>query len=141
VSLLGKYGDFTKEYWRFAPGSVMYIGGHWVVLVSVQNLAKLNIFAGEIAMFPIFLVWAYWTIAIPIATKIYYIFIPSGVISIFLTWQGEVNLLKLLTKKSLHNNQIKLAQAARQNCSLNPGLGSSLGCCPNSRNRRNESQL
>ncbi|KAF2076672.1 hypothetical protein CYY_002042 [Polysphondylium violaceum] len=43
-------------------------------------------FLGELLMFPLFSIWAFWPIIIPIITKIYYIFIASGLISVALTY-------------------------------------------------------
>ncbi|KAN0016295.1 hypothetical protein ACTFIU_006259 [Dictyostelium citrinum] len=37
---------------------------------------------GELLMFPLFIIWTCWSFIIPIVTKIYYIFIGSGIISL-----------------------------------------------------------
>ncbi|EGC39826.1 hypothetical protein DICPUDRAFT_147399 [Dictyostelium purpureum] len=37
---------------------------------------------GEILMFPLFIIWTCWPFIIPIATKIYYIFIGSGIVTL-----------------------------------------------------------
>ncbi|KAK5583873.1 hypothetical protein RB653_005477 [Dictyostelium firmibasis] len=37
---------------------------------------------GELLMFPLFIIWTCWSFIIPVVTKIYYIFIASGIISL-----------------------------------------------------------
>eukprot|EP00027_Filamoeba_sp_ATCC50430_P013731 CAMPEP_0168577694 /NCGR_PEP_ID=MMETSP0413-20121227/20924_1 /TAXON_ID=136452 /ORGANISM="Filamoeba nolandi, Strain NC-AS-23-1" /LENGTH=1164 /DNA_ID=CAMNT_0008611467 /DNA_START=761 /DNA_END=4255 /DNA_ORIENTATION=- len=43
---------------------------------------------GELLMFPIFIIWAYWPIVIPFVIPNYYVLIGSIPVCLFLTWRG-----------------------------------------------------
>ncbi|KAM9968093.1 hypothetical protein ACTFIW_002526 [Dictyostelium discoideum] len=56
----------------------------WLLVQGTRVCYKLRraCLIGELLMFPLFIIWTCWSFIIPIVTKIYYIFIASGIISL-----------------------------------------------------------
>ncbi|EFA85770.1 Polyprotein [Heterostelium album PN500] len=86
------FSPWKAYYWLLKKVFVGRFWGFYKMLLAKPTYVCYRLrracFIGEFLMFPLFLIWTCWPIIIPIVTKIYYIFIPSGLLTGFLIFMS-----------------------------------------------------
>ncbi|GAM26096.1 hypothetical protein SAMD00019534_092710 [Acytostelium subglobosum LB1] len=82
------FSPWRAYYWLVKKVFVGRVWGLYKQLLASLTYVCFRLrracFVGEILMFPLFLIWTCWPLIIPIVTKIYYLFIPFGLLTLFL---------------------------------------------------------